>query len=70
MRPISLTDENLDELDQDALRVFESNEGQGLGRRRTSVESDPASLLDLFDSYDAEETEDEDSALFEDEEIE
>lgn len=68
MRPVSLMDENLDDLDLDAHREFERNEGSDLGRRRKSLESDPNSLLDLFDSHEDSYSEDEDSALFEEEE--
>lgn len=62
MRPISLSDECLDDLDTDLERDFEGECGSDLGRRR-GLKTQPESFFDLFDE-DIEE--DEDSQLFED----
>lgn len=62
MRPISLSDECLDDLDTDLERDFEGEYGSELGRRR-GLKAHPESFFDLFDE---EIEEDEDSQLFED----
>ncbi len=67
MRPISLSDEHLDDLDADTAREFDGHGGEGLGRKNRSSQTEPESFFDLFDSYEDEEIgEDEDSKLFED----
>lgn len=50
MRPISLTDETLDDLDQDEMDRFDKDSHSDYGRRRVSGDEDS-----LFDERDEEE---------------
>jgi len=50
MRPISLSDEHMDEVDNDDRNHFEHAQGSGIGRRR-HAHDDRELLSDLFDEY-------------------